>query len=237
VISDYLARLSDMLSFDRALSRCVVREVEDHLREAVAADPALDRLEAERRAIENFGDVRVLAAEFAAVSLARSTRKVGVAIVLAIAVVLLAMRARIAWYAILQWTMGESTREFGALVVSIDRFAFWLAVALGAAALVSIARHRVPCAFHPGYRKQLRGTFLLCGCAAGALAVSVISDGVLTALQVGTDLCAGAAIPLLSMAVEAACAGAIIVLILNAMRRASFTAALPRPPERHQLNL
>ena len=229
MISDYLAQLSDMLSFDRALSRCVVHEVEDHLREAIAADPARDRLDAERRAIENFGDARALAAGFAVVSLARSTRKVGVAVVLAVAAVLLAMRARIAWYAALQWTMSEDARAFGAIVVSIDRFAFWLAAALGAAALISIARHRVPAALHPGYRRQLRGVFLLCGCAAGALAVSVISDGVLTALQVGTDLCAGAVVPLLSMAVEVACAGVVIVLILNTMRRASFTAALLKP--------
>ena len=226
MIADYLEQLSDTLSFDHALSRCVVHEVEDHLREAVAADPAPDRLEAERRAVENFGDARVLAAGFAAVALARSARKVGVAVALAIAVVLLAMRARIAWYAALQWTMREDAREFGALVVSIDRLALWLAVALGAAALVAIARQRAPAAFHPGYRKQLRGVFLLCGCAAGALAVSVIGDGVLTALQVGTDLCAGAAVPLLAMAVEVACAGVVIVLILNTMRRASFTAAL-----------
>jgi hypothetical protein len=229
MIADYLEQLSDTLSFDRALSRCVVHEVEDHLREAVAADPARDRLEAERRAIENFGDARVLAAEFAAVSLARSTRKVGVAVIIAVATVLLAMRARIAWYAALQWTMREDAREFAAIVISIDRIAFWLAVALGAGALIAIARQRVPAAFHPRYRKPLRGAFLLCGCAAGALAVSVIGDGVLTALQVGTNLCAGAAVPLLSMAVELACAGVVIALILNTMRRASFTAALLKP--------
>jgi hypothetical protein len=229
MIADYLEQLADTLSFDRALSRCVVHEVEDHLREAVAADPAPDSLGAERRAIENFGDARVLAAEFAALSLARSTRKVGVAVVLAVAAVLLAMRARIAWYAALQWTMSADARAFAAIVVSIDRFAFWLAVALGAGALIAIARHRVPATFHPRYRKPLRGVFLLCGCAAGALAVSVISDGVLTALQVGTDLCAGAAVPLLSMAVEVACAGMVIALILNTMRRASFTAALLKP--------
>ncbi len=229
MIADYLARLADTLSFDRALSRCVVHEVEDHLREAVAADPAPDRLEAERRAIENFGDVRVLAAGFAAVSLARSARNASVAVVLAIAAVLLAMKARIAWYASLQWTMREDAREFGALVVSIDRFAFWLAAALGAGALLSVARHRAPAAFHRGYRKPLRGAFLLCGCAAGALAVSVIGDGVLTALQIGTDLCAGAVVPLLLMALEVACAAVVIVLILDTMRRTSFAEALLKP--------
>ena len=64
MISDYLDSLVGALSFDRPLSGRVRQEVEDHLREAVAADP-----EAERRAIANFGDPRVIAAEFAMVSL------------------------------------------------------------------------------------------------------------------------------------------------------------------------
>jgi hypothetical protein len=40
VISDYLDSLVGALSFDRPLSGRVRQEVEDHLREAVAADPA-----------------------------------------------------------------------------------------------------------------------------------------------------------------------------------------------------
>jgi 3-dehydroquinate synthetase len=61
VISDDFVSLAGALSFDRSLSRCVQQEVEDHLREAVAADPSGDRLEAERRAIANFGDPHVTA--------------------------------------------------------------------------------------------------------------------------------------------------------------------------------
>jgi len=56
VISAYLERLGAALSFDPLLARCVRAEVEDHLREAVAADPMGDGLAAERRAIANFGD-------------------------------------------------------------------------------------------------------------------------------------------------------------------------------------
>jgi hypothetical protein len=59
MISAYLESLAGALSFDRSLSRCVRQEVEDHLWEAVAADPISDRLEAERRAIANFGDPHV----------------------------------------------------------------------------------------------------------------------------------------------------------------------------------
>ena len=65
MISAYLERLGAALSFDPLLARCVRREVEDHLREAVAADPLGDGLTAERRAIANFGDPDVIAAQFA----------------------------------------------------------------------------------------------------------------------------------------------------------------------------
>jgi len=226
VISDYLARLEGALSFDRALSRCVVQEVEDHLRETAAANRMHGRLEAERRAIANFGDANVLAAQFAVVALARRARKVGVALVLAIVAVLAAMKARTAWYAALRWTMDEEARELGAIVIAIDRFAFWVAVVMGAGVLLSIAHNRRRAALHPGYRMQPRGAFLLPGCAAVALAVSVISDGVLTALRVGTELCASAAIPLVSMVVEVGCAGAVFYLVLSTMRRAAVTRAL-----------
>src|SRR4051794_16888904 len=170
LISDYLSQLAGALSFDRAVSRCVVQEVEDHLRQAAAANQTHDRSEAERRAIADFGDADVLAAQFAVVALARRTRKVGVVLVLAIAAVLAAMKARTAWYAVLRWTINEEARDFGAIVISIDRFAFWLAVVMGAGALLYIVHHRRRAALHPGCRAQLRGAFLLSGCAAVALA-------------------------------------------------------------------
>src|SRR5262244_2013950 len=94
VISAYVERLARALDFDPALSRCVRREVEDHLWEAVAADPTGDRLEAERRAVAHFGDPHVIAAQFAVVSLAKQARRVGVAAVLVIAAVFIVMKAR-----------------------------------------------------------------------------------------------------------------------------------------------
>ena len=181
MIQAYLEELAGTLRFDRALSRCVVREVEDHLREAVAADPAPDRLAAERRAIVNFGEPRLLAAQFAVVSLARRTRRLGIAVVLAVVAVLVAMKARVAWYSALQWSMSEDARPLAAIVLTVDRFAFWLAAVVGIGALLYAGRRRIPGG--PGYRRQMRRARLLCGCAAASLAVSVISDGVLTALR------------------------------------------------------
>jgi hypothetical protein len=85
MIQDYLDGLSRELDFDRSLARCVRQEVEDHLWEAVAADSTGNLLEAQRRAVANFGDARVIAAQFATVSLAKQSRKAGVAAVLVIA--------------------------------------------------------------------------------------------------------------------------------------------------------
>jgi len=226
MIQAYLEELAGTLRFDRALSRCVVREVEDHLREAVAADPAPDRLAAERRAIMNFGEPQLFAAQFAVVSLARRTRRLGIAVVLAIGAVLVAMRARVAWYAALQWSMSEDARPLAAIVLTVDRFAFWLAAIVGLGALLYAGRHRAPGAPGPEYRRQMRRARLLCGCAAASLAVSVISDGVLTALTLGTELRAESAVPIISMVIEIACAGAVIVLILDAARRAGAMEAL-----------
>jgi hypothetical protein len=226
MISAYLDELAGTLAFDRALSRCVVQEVEDHLREAIAADPAPDRLEAERRAIRNFGEPRRLAAQFAVVSLARRTRRLGIAVALAIVAVLVAMKARVAWYAALQWSMSEDARPLAAIVLRVDRLAFWLAVLVGIAALLHVGRRRIPGAAGPQYRKRLRRARLLCACAAASLTVSVVSDGVLTVLQLGAGLDAASAVPLVSMAIEIACAGAVIVLILDAARRAGAIEAL-----------
>ena len=87
VISSYLERPARELEFDPSLSRRVRREVEDPLREAVAADPTPDRVEAERRAVARFGDPREIAAQFAVVSLARQARRIGVGAVLVIGLV------------------------------------------------------------------------------------------------------------------------------------------------------
>jgi hypothetical protein len=228
VISDYVDALARALSFDRALARRVRQEVEDHLGEAVAADPG-DRREAERRAIANFGDPDVIAAQFAVVSLARRTRRVGAAVILVIAGVFLTMKARIAWYAVTQWIMRDDLRAIGAFVGSIDRYAFWLAVLVGIAAFAYIGSRRVPNRIDVAFRRQIRRSFLLCATATTLLALSVASDGILTALQLlGPDLCADAIIPVVSMAIEIACIGVLMFQIRGMMRRASPTAALPR---------
>jgi hypothetical protein len=227
VISDYLESLAQALDFDRSLSRCVRQEVEDHLCEAVAADPAGDRLEAERRAIANFGDPRVIAAQFAALSLAKQTRRVAIAIILVMAAVFTAMKARVAWYAVAHCAVSDDVRAVCGIVGSVDRYAFWLAVLIGIGGSAYICGQRVPPTLCPAYRRQLRRFFFLCTAAAAALVVSVTSDAVLTAIRLlGADLSAEFLVPLASMAVEIACAGVLVFQIRCATQRAASTAAL-----------
>ncbi len=228
VISEYVERIASELDFDPSLSQCVRREVEDHLWEAVSANPTGDRLEAERRAVTNFGDPRAIAAQFAVASLAKQARRVGFASILVIAAVFIAMKARLTWYAV----MGAPTDQMGALgqiVVSIDRYAFWLSLFVGVAGWMYIDSRRIPAAFTPEYRAQLRRFVLLCLAATGALIASVISDGVLTSLRlVGTHWSLDSLIPVISMAVEVACAGGLVVSIRGMTHRTASTGRAAR---------
>jgi len=227
MIPDYLDTLVRELDFDRSLSRCVRQEVEDHLWEAVAADSTGNMPEAQRRAIANFGDARAIAAQFAVVSLAKRTRRAGVAAVLVIAGDLVAMKARIAWYAAAQWGISEDMRAVRGLVILIDRYAFWLAVIIGLCALAYIHTREIPAAFYPAYRRQLRCFSLLCSVTAAALAVSVISDGVLTALQLrGMEPSVEIWVAISTMAIEIASVGFLVVYIRGLTARAASTAAL-----------
>jgi hypothetical protein len=229
MIPDYLERLERELDFDRSLSRCVREEVEDHLWEAVASDSTGNTLQAQRRAIANFGDARAIAAQFAMVSLARHSRRAGVAAVLIIAGVFVAMKARLAWYAAAQWAISGDMRAIGRLVGQVDRYAFWLSVIIGLGGWIYIRSRQIPAAFCPAYRSQLRRFFLLCSATAAALVVSVISDGVLTALLLhGTEMSAAFLIPIVSMTIEIGCVGILAFQIRRVTQRAASTAALQK---------
>lgn len=230
VISEYVELLAGKLDFDRSLSRCVRQEVEDHLREAVAADPAAGNgLEAQRRAIARFGDPHIIAAQFAVASLTRQTRKVGFAVVLVIAGVFLAMKARIAWYALTQWAVCEDLEALSEAVGLFDRSVFWLAVIGGIAGLAYISSRRTPATFHPSYRRQLRGFLLLCTIATGGIVASVICDGFLTALRLsGWEMSVDFLIPIFSMVIEVVCAGVLVLYIHSITQRMASTATLLR---------
>jgi hypothetical protein len=224
LISEYVERLAGELDFDPSLSRCVRREVEDHLWEAVSANPVGDRLEAERRAVANFGDPRAIAAQFAVLSLAKHARRVGGAAVLMIAAVFVAMKARLTWYGVMECQAVDQMRALSDIVASIDRYAFWLSFLAGIACWLYIDRFRVPAAFTAEYRVRLRRFVFLCSGAAAALVASVVSDGVLTSLRlIGTSWSPEFLLPVFSMAIEIACAAVLVSYIRGMAQRAANT--------------
>jgi hypothetical protein len=227
VISDYLKALADAFRFDRSLSRCVLQEVEDHLREAAAADPTCEGIEAERRAIANFGDPDVIAAQFASISLARQARSAGAVLILIIATVFVTMKTRVVWYIVTQWTVCDDMAAVIGIAASIDGYSFWFSVIIGIGGFAYITSRRISPVLDEGYRKQLRFSFILCLVATASLSVSVVSDGVLTALQLrGTEFCAGSLVPILTMAIEVGGIGILAFQIRHMMRRVTSTAAL-----------
>jgi len=229
MIGEYLGRLARELDFDPSLSRRVVQEVEDHLRESIERDQVADRWEAERRAVEKFGDPRVIAAQFAVVSLAALARQVAFAAVLLIGAVFIAMKARLAWYGVMQCPLAEDMKALSAIVLTIDRWAFWLALLAGAAGWIYIDSRRAPAALTRAYRARLRRFSLLCSAAAAALSVCVAADGLLTVLRlVGAQWSAAFIVPLFSVAIEIACAG-VLVTYLRAMAGRTTRAACLTP--------
>jgi len=210
-ISSYAQALAARLSFDPSLSRRVRQEVEDHLREAAAADASGDPLGAQRRAIAGFGDPGAIAAQIAVASLAGQLRKIGVTVVLVLAAMFLAMQTRLMWYDLTEWGLCENVAALCEMVGSIDRSAFLLAAFAGAAACVLAGSRRI----------------LLCSVAAGGLVASVLCDGVLTALRLADwDWSLYFLIPLSSMAVEIACAAVLLVRIRDVARCRSSASAL-----------
>ena len=149
MISDYLDSLTAALSFDRSLSRRVREEIEDHLREAMAADPARDRREAERRAIAACGAPGAIAAEFAAIALARQTSKLCNGVMLAIAGIYVAMKARMVWYAATPLVLSDEMRHVAGFVRSIDIYAFWTSLVIGLACWAYAYVRRIPPGLHP----------------------------------------------------------------------------------------
>src|SRR5262249_12915747 len=162
----------------------------------------------------NFGEPEIIAAQFAVISLMKRTRRAGLALVVVIAGAFIAMKARIAWYAVMEFSaVSDDVRAVSAAVASIDRTAFWLSLIIGIAGslYIYLSGRRIPASFHSAFRRQLHRCFLLCALATGALLVSVICDGVLTALRLsGGDVSAEFLVPILLVAAEIAGAGVLV---------------------------
>jgi len=230
LVSDYLERLTRALSFDAPLAHRVRREAEDHLLEALAGSPEGESPEAQRRALERFGDPRAIASQYAAQSLLRQTRRAGAIVILATAGVYLAMKGRASWYGLMQWGMSADLQAIAPVVIRFDFYAFILACALGIVGWAYISSRRVAPSFHPGCRAQLRRGRLLCAAAAAPLATSVVADVILTVLRLADAAVSPAAlVPLLTQAIEVALVGVLVMRVRRIIRHADLAAALTSP--------
>jgi hypothetical protein len=218
-VADYLARLTRELSFDLPLAHRVRQEVEDHLWEATAATGD-SSIEAQGRAIRNFGDAREIASQYAALSLLRQVRRSGAIIVLASGALYLAMKGRIAWYGLMHWVLSDNLEAVGKIVRAIDLSAYILAFLLGAAGWAYISTRRVSPRFHAGCRAQLRRGLLLATAATCPMLVSVMADTVATALRIleKRPPISVSLIPLMSIAVEVAFAAVLVTALGKALR-------------------
>ena len=91
-IAEYLDILEHELKFDVQISRRVRKEIEDHLWEAAAHEPAGDPIANQRRAIERLGSPRRIASQYVALSLLRRTQRVGTILILVSAAVFVTMK-------------------------------------------------------------------------------------------------------------------------------------------------
>jgi hypothetical protein len=204
----------------------VREEVEDHLREAAAAEAPGDARAAERRAIARFGDLDAIASQLALHSLVRQGDRVATLTVLMLGAILLAMRARVEWYGLLRWTLAEDRQAIGGLIAALDGHVFRLSLVVGIAAWAYLRSRRAFAVSLPAYRPRLRRFTWLSAAAAGGLAITVLADATLTALRLsGAAPSAAALVPVATMLVEIWCAGALVAQVL-AMRWRMAGAAL-----------
>jgi len=214
-IAAYLATLRRELAFDPPLCARVCAEVQDHLFEAIEADPAGH----EAGAVVRFGSARVLAEQYRVLALFTRMRRSGLILVLAVAAVFAAMEARLGWYALTQWSASAELRAITAVVLPIDRYAFFTAAGCGLAgwlyALLAIPSTRRSVALGP-----LRRCQLLMRIAALAIALAVGIE-IFLSLYRFAEAGASAAVllPAATILLEAGCVLAVALSLRNTAQR------------------
>ena len=226
-VDDYLDALTRELSFDRSLAHRVRQEVEDHLWEATTANGDTS-IEAQARVVMNFGEPRVIAGQYAALSLLRQARRSGAIIVLASGALYIAMKGRVAWYGLMQWVLSDTLRPVGKVVLAIDRAAYILAFLLGAVGWAYISSRHVSLRFDTACRSQMKWSVRLAMAAACPMVVSVIADAAVTALRFLEERppISIFLIPLLSIAIEVAFVTALVIVIGKTLRNTLRASSL-----------
>jgi hypothetical protein len=221
-IADYLDALTRELAFDPALSRRVRQEVEDHLREAAAAEATGSAIGAEISAIARFGAPQQIAAPYKTLSLHMRMKRTGLFALGAILAAFVAMESRVIWYRLTQWNVGETLKAASATIIPIDRVAFLLAITLGVAGSIYIITRPIPVASRPASRHQVRRGQALIAMAAAAAVVAVVCETILTTWRLTeTAWTLASLLPAATIMLEAAIVCAAVVYIRNTILRAS----------------
>jgi hypothetical protein len=97
----------DYLSTPERELNLVRREVEDHLREAAAAEPVGDETERQCRALVRFGKPKEIASQYVIVSLLQQSRRTAALLVLVTAAIFAVMKGRGWWYEASHWTLSD----------------------------------------------------------------------------------------------------------------------------------
>lgn len=223
-IANYLDTLARELSFDLALSRRVCTEIEDHLWQATDGCPSI---EGQQQAIANFGDPRDIAKQYMTTALLTQVRWLGLAMIGASACIFLAMKARVVWYAVMEWKVNAEWEAVRAIGLTIDRYGFIVAVGIALIGWVYISTRHAPNRFHVTYDKELKRCIVLCGAAAGGLIVSVFTETALTGIRLlETGWRSAVSVPILSLVVEMAAAALLVLHVFAMIRRIAFVSSL-----------
>ena len=225
----YLDTLTQELSFDPALAQRMRAEAEDHIREAIACDPMGATIESERRAIARFGAARDIAAQCAIPSLLKQVRHAGASVTLIAVGVLIAMKSRLAWYGAASPIDGDDPvlDDLRAIILSVDRYAFWCALLIAVYGWTHIGFVRASRETSLVLRKRLRQSLTMCSAAAVAVVITVASDTILTALKlIPAGQSAAIFFPSLTIGLEAALAIVLVLRLRITVQRLASSARL-----------
>jgi hypothetical protein len=226
LIARYLASLERELGYDRALARRVRCEAEDHLSEAIAADSGCD---AERRAIERFGEPSEIAARFACSSLRRQRKVLATTFLAAVVLVFLAMKVRLAAVGPANGAFAHDPRlaAAAAAVLAIDRCTFWFAIVAGAGAWVHAIRAPMPAVLDAAFRRWLRVSFILSSLATAGVLASIAADAFLASARLAVGAAQRSPLVLLAtLGIEVGLGTILVAAIRKTMRRAETTSVL-----------
>jgi hypothetical protein len=224
-VAEYLETLEHELRFDAQISRRVRKEIEDHLWEATAHEPASDPVESQRRAIARLGSPRQISSQYVALSLLRQTQRAGTVLILVTAAVFVTMKGRGLWYEALEWKLSNELLATSRFWLPIARYAFIGALVIGVFTWAYVSR-RTTVALHSAYRR-FRWGLLLSVAAASLLLCTVLMDAGLTGLRLwASGLSPPAAVPILAMAAELAATWGLVLQILKSLRASAAVSSL-----------